>query len=56
MSPKSQLKFFDSLQMIYDEQNTAGIGRDFIEEPDSPEYTIVSALDDSCVLFAVKET
>ncbi len=22
----------------------------------SPEYTIVSAIDDSCVLFAVKET
>lgn len=24
-------------------------------EPASPEYTIVSAIDDSCVLFAVKE-
>lgn len=29
---------------------------DFIEEPNSPEYTIVQAIDDSCVLFAVKET
>lgn len=28
---------------------------DFLEEPRSPEYTIVTALDDSCVLFAVKE-
>jgi hypothetical protein len=28
---------------------------EFVEEPDSPEYTIVSAIDDSCVLFAVKE-
>ncbi len=26
----------------------------FLEEPNSPEYTIVSAIDDSCVLFAVK--
>jgi len=29
---------------------------DFIEEPYSPEYTIVKALDDSCVLFTVKES
>jgi hypothetical protein len=30
--------------------------RDPSNSTPSPEYTIVSALDDSCVLFAVKET
>ena len=56
MSPRSQQKFFTSLNRIHEEQDTRRYGRDFIEEPNSPEYTIVSAIDDSCVLFAVKET
>ena len=54
MTPRSQLKFFHSLQRIYEEQDC--FGKDYIEEPNSPEYTIVSAIDDSCVLFAVKDS
>jgi len=55
MSPKSQRKFFNALTKIYEEQDSQRPGSDFVEEPNSPEYTIVSAIDDSCVLFAVKE-
>ncbi|CDW84940.1 UNKNOWN [Stylonychia lemnae] len=55
MSPQSQQKFFTSLEKIYKEQDYQKLRSDFIEEPYSPEYTIVRALDDSCVLFAVKE-
>lgn len=55
MSPRSQSKFFDSLNKIYQEQDYQKLRCDFEEEPHSPEYTIVSAIDDSCVLFAVKE-
>ena len=29
--------------------------QNYIEEPNSPEYSIVHAIDDSCLLFAVKE-
>ena len=31
------------------------MGQDYLEEPNSPEYSILHAIDDSCVLFAVKE-
>jgi hypothetical protein len=55
MSPRSQMKFFNSLHKIYDEQDSRRNKCDYLEEPNSPEYTIVSAIDDSCVLFAVKE-
>ena len=49
------MKFFTSLNKIYVEQDSRRNKKDFLEEPDSPEYTIVSAIDDSCVLFAVKD-
>ena len=56
MSPRSQTKFFESLNKIYEEQDAAGAWRRRGQENSlSPEYTIVSAIDDSCVLFAVKE-
>jgi hypothetical protein len=31
------------------------VGRDFIEEPASPEYSIFKSIDDRCLLFAVRE-
>ena len=55
MSPRSQIRFFDSLNKIFEEQKGLNTLDQNIEEK-SPEYTIVSAIDDSCVLFAVKET
>ena len=56
MSPRSQSLFFESLHKIYQEQDYAKLRCDFLEEPHSPEYTIVAAIDESCVLFQVKET
>eukprot|EP00347_Sterkiella_histriomuscorum_P008212 403345949 len=55
MSPRSQQKFFTSLEKIYQEQDQQNLRSGLIEEPNSPEYTIVRALDNSCVLFQVKE-
>lgn len=56
MTPSSQKQFFNALQKIYEEQDSRRLtGQDYIEEKNSPEYTILSAIDDSCVLFAVKE-
>lgn len=53
MSPKSQSKFFQSLNDIYQEQDARRVRNGQPFEEDSPEYTIVSAIDNSCVLFAV---
>jgi hypothetical protein len=48
------------LNKVYAEQEKPGTnkktGKDFEEDPmHSPEYSIVHALDDSCVLFTVNE-
>lgn len=56
MSPRSQTRFFDSLNKIFEEQKALNQLDQNNNEEKSPEYTIVSAIDDSCVLFAVKET
>lgn len=45
----------DALNKIFEEQEVRLTGKDFLEEPGSPEYSIVHALDDSCLLFQVKE-
>lgn len=55
MTPRTQFRFFNKLQKIYEEQDPRRATSDFLEQPNSPEYTYVTALDDSCVLFAVKE-
>lgn len=55
MTPRSQAKFFQTLEKIYQEQELSNIGKEFIEQTHSPEYTIVQAIDDSCILFTVKD-
>jgi|LauGreDrversion4_2_1035121.scaffolds.fasta_scaffold180394_3 hypothetical protein len=49
MSPRSQARFFESLHKIYQDQEQVQ------DLEASPEYTIVTAIDDSCVLFALKD-
>lgn len=56
LNPSSADSLINALKKIYEHQEkTRLIGTDYIEEPDSPEYSILHALDDSCLLFAVKE-
>jgi len=53
ITPRSKISLFNALQQIHEERKVSG--KDFVEEPSSPEYSILHALDDSCLLFAVKE-
>jgi hypothetical protein len=44
-----------ALNQIFEEQKHLNIGRDFIEEPSSPEYSTLRSIDDQFLLFAVRE-
>ena len=56
MTPSTTNALIEALKEIHENQETCRrIGQDYIEEPASPEYSILHALDDSCLLFAVKE-
>ena len=56
LTPRSQQILLSALTQIYEQQDlNRMVGQDYLEEPGSPEYSIVHALDESCLLFAVKE-
>ena len=56
ITPRSQQILLGALTQIYEKQDLNRMaGQDYLEEPSSPEYSIVHALDESCLLFAVKE-
>lgn len=56
LTPRSQQILLSALTQIQAQQDlNRMVGQDYLEEPGSPEYSIVHALDESCLLFAVKE-
>ena len=56
ITPRSQQILLGALTQVYEQQDLNRMaGQDYLEEPGSPEYSIVHALDESCLLFAVKE-
>ena len=55
LTPESKLSLVNALNKIFEEQRHQNIGRDFIEEPHSPQYNILRSTDETCLLFAVKE-
>ena len=55
ITPRSNFSLLQALNKIYEEQDVRLTGQDFLEEPGSPEYSLMQAIDDSCLLFAVKE-
>jgi hypothetical protein len=54
MSPSATNALINALMEIHEHQSRLG-GKDYLDEPASPEYSILHAIDDSCILFAVKE-
>jgi len=55
MTPESKHTLINALNKIFDEQRHKNYGRDYIEEPSSPEYSMFKSTDETCLLFAVRE-
>ena len=55
MTPRSKRRLLQALNKIFEEQKQLNVGRDYVEEPSSPEYSILRSIDDNCLLFAVRE-
>lgn len=56
MTPVATQNLMSALGRILEQQEKSRlIGQDYLEHPESPEYSILHALDDSCLLFAIKE-
>ena len=56
MTPSATNALIKALTELHSRQEAGRlVGQDYLEEPNSPEYSILHALDDSCLLFAVKE-
>jgi hypothetical protein len=55
ITPESRPTLINALNKIFDEQRNRNYGRDYIEEPSSPEYEMFRSIDETCLLFAVRE-
>ena len=56
MSAAATQSLIKSLKRIFEgPEKSRLLGQDYLEEPNSPEYSIFHAIDDSCLLFAIKE-
>lgn len=56
MSPSATTALIKALQELQElQEQSRRVGQEHLEEPASPEYSILHGLDDNCILFAVKE-
>lgn len=56
LSASATQSLINSLKKILERPDKSRLlGQDYLEEPASPEYSILHAIDDSCLFFAINE-